>query len=71
MNKDQLDFATYCIGLLAIYLHRSQKDIFNLLEKSGILMGYIVPGYEVLHTFSRRYLAEDLTSYMREKGVLA
>lgn len=52
-------------------LNRSQKDIFNLLDKSGILMNYIVPGYDVLHTFSRLYLAEDLTSYMKEKGVLS
>ena len=30
----------------------------------------IVPSYDVLHTFSSRYLMEDLTEYMREKGVL-
>lgn len=38
--------------------------------ESGILYGYIVPSYDVLHTFSSRYLVEDLTDYMREKGVL-
>lgn len=35
-----------------------------------ILYDYIVPSYDVLHTFSSRYLMEDLTEYMREKGVL-
>lgn len=30
----------------------------------------IVPSYDVLHTFSSRYLMEDLTDYMKEKGVL-
>ncbi|MDE5572418.1 MAG: DUF3791 domain-containing protein, partial [Muribaculaceae bacterium] len=31
---------------------------------------YIVPSYDVLHTFSSRYLMDDLTDYMAEKGVL-
>lgn len=35
-----------------------------------ILYDYIVPSYDVLHTFSTRYLMDDLTEYMREKGVL-
>ena len=38
---------------------------------SGILHDYIVPSYDVLHTFSLRYLMEDLTDYMYEKGVLS
>ena len=29
-----------------------------------------IPSYDVLHTFSSRYLMEDLTDYMKEKGVL-
>jgi hypothetical protein len=47
-----------------------QKEIYGRLKASGILYEYIVPSYDVLHTFSSRYLMEDLTEYMREKGVL-
>ena len=47
-----------------------QKEIYRRLKKSGILYEYIVPSYDVLHTFSSRYLMEDITDYMREKGVL-
>ena len=36
----------------------------------AILKEYIVPSYDVLHTFSKEYLIEDLVSYMKEKGVL-
>ena len=42
-----------------------------MLESSGILMDYIVASYDVLHTFSKDYLIDDLTSYMREKGLIA
>ena len=51
-----------------------QQDVYNRLKNSGILYGYIygyiVPSYDVLHTFSKEYLMEDLISYMKEKGVL-
>lgn len=70
MNKNTLEFVTYCITKLSAQLKLSQRDVYSRLNKSGILYGYIVPSYDVLHTFSSRYLMEDLISYMKEKGVL-
>ena len=71
MNFDQLDFTTYCIGNLSARLSLPQKSIYQKLKSSGILMDYIVKGYDVLHTFSKEYLMEDLIGYMKEKGVLS
>ena len=68
MDTNTLEFVTYCIGKLAQVLKMSQ--VYRRLIQSGILYDYIVPSYDVLHTFSSRYLVEDLTEYMREKGVL-
>jgi hypothetical protein len=70
MDKKTLEFVTFCISKLSMMLKLPQKEIYNRLKKSGILYEYIVPSYDVLHTFSSRYLMEDLTDYMREKGVL-
>ncbi len=70
MDKKILEFVTYCIGKLAIHLKLSQQEVYKRLKSSDILYGYIVPSYDVLHTFSSRYLIEDLTDYMKEKGVL-
>lgn len=71
MNYNQLDFAVYCIGLLASKLGMNQTDVYDKLKKSDILNGYIVKGYDPLHTFSSEYIADDLIDYMKEKGVLA
>lgn len=70
MDKKTLEFLTFCIGKLSMQLKLPQKEIYNRLKKSGILDEYIIPSYDVLHTFSSRYLIEDLTEYMKEKGVL-
>lgn len=70
MDKKTLEFVTFCISKLSVMLKLPQKEIYRRLKKSGILYEYIVPSYDVLHTFSSRYLMEDITDYMREKGVL-
>ena len=70
MNKDTLEFVTYCISKLSSILGLTQRDVYDRLKRSGILYGYIVPSYDVLHTFGSRYLMEDLIDYRREKGVL-
>ena len=71
MNYDNVDFITYCIGNLSRRLNMSADEVYRRLKQSGILNGYIIPSYDVLHTFGKEYLMEDLTEYMREKGVLA
>ena len=71
MSSDQLDFVTYCIGNLSMRLQLPQRIIYLKLKDSGILENYIVKGYEVLHTFGKEYLMDDLITYMQEKGALS
>ena len=67
MTPAQIDFATFCIGNLATKLNMPQKEVYRRLKVSGILNGYIIKGYDILHTFSKEYLMEDLIGYMKEK----
>ena len=39
-------------------------------QTSGLQNNFIVHSHDVLLTFGKEYLMEDLTEYMREKGVL-
>lgn len=70
MNNDILEFVTYCIGALALRLRLPRREVYSRLCSSGILYDYIVPSYDVLHTFGSRYLMDDLIDYMKEKGVV-
>lgn len=70
MNSDNIDFVTYCIGNLSCRLGLNARDVYQRLKTSGILTDYIIPSYDVLHTFSKEYLMEDLVDFMKEKGVL-
>ncbi len=70
MNFETLSFTTFCVGSLADALNMSAGKVYGLLRSSGILDNYIIPGYDVLHTFSKEYIVDDLIQYMKEKGVL-
>ena len=70
MNTANVDFVTYCIGNLSRRLGIPSYEVYQRLKSSGILTDYIIPYYDVLHTFSKEYLLEELTDYMKEKGVL-
>ena len=70
MDSEVLEFVTYCISKLAQTLGMSQSDVYIRLKRSGILYEYIVPSYDVLHTFGSRYLMDDIIGFMKEKGEL-
>ena len=70
MGTEHLDFITFCVGSLADALHMSASQVYSALRLSGVLNDYIVPCYDVLHTFSKEYLVEELTDVLRERGAL-
>jgi len=70
MKAEYLDFITFCVGSLAEALQKSASQVYHALRYSGILSDYIIPCYDVLHTFSKDYLVEELTEVLKERGAL-
>ena len=69
MDKNILEFVTFSIGGVAERLHRSPAEIYKIFKESNVITGYLIPAYDVLHTFGRQYLVDDLLDFMQEKGV--
>ena len=65
-----MEFITFCVGSLADALNRSASQVYNALRSSGVLQDYIIPCYDVLHTFSKEYLVDELTEVLKERGAL-
>ncbi len=70
MNSDVLSFVTFCIGAVAHTLKLSRNEVYRMLKTSDILDDYIIPCYDVLHTFSYTYIVDDIISFMKKKGVV-
>ena len=64
-----MEFTVFLIHALADDWGRSYRCVYQILNDSGILDGYIVPFYDVLHTQGKQYLIEDITGFVKEKGV--
>jgi len=71
MNKQELDFAVFCIESVAEYLDMNGAEIYKLLtEKNNMLDDYIIFGYDALHTQGKEYIVNDIIEYMKKQGVL-
>ena len=70
MQEYQLDFITYCVGNLADRLNMSASKVYKMLRSTDILNGYMIPCYDVLHTFSKEYIIYDLINLLKKRGAL-
>lgn len=70
MQEYQLDFVTYCVCNLADRLNMSASKVYKMLRSTDILNGYMIPCYDVLHTFGKEYIMDDLISLLKKRGAL-
>lgn len=68
MTRKQLDYITCVIGALALMTGKSCSQIYHKLNAAGIIKDYLAAAYDVLHTFSLEYVAEDVLELMKKKG---
>ena len=69
MDKNIFEFITFAIGSVAERLQKSPSEIYKIFRQSNVIAGYLIPAYDVLHTFDRQYLVDDVLDFMKEKGV--
>ena len=58
-------FVATCIETTARFLNVSYKEIFTRMKKVGMIENYIFKNYEILHTQSREYIAEDMVECLK------
>lgn len=68
MTKNQIDYVTCVIGALALITGKSCSWIYSKLKAAGIIKDYLAGAYDILHTLSLEYVAEDVINIMKKKG---
>lgn len=68
MTKKQIDYVTCVIGALSRITGQSCSFIYKKLSATGIIKNYLAAAYDVLHTLSLEYVAEDVINLMKKKG---
>lgn len=68
MTKEQVDYVTCVIGALAQLTGQTCSHIYRRLNCTGIIKDYLAGAYDVLHTLSLEYVAQDVIDLMKKKG---
>lgn len=68
-GKKELRFAIFMLYSLVDEWKMSPVKVYKILNSTGILDNYIIKCYDVLHTQGKEYLVEDITDFVKEKGV--
>ena len=67
MRIEHLDFITFCVGSLSDHSIRVHHRCMVPCDHLVSWKHYILPCYDVLHTFSKDYLVEELTEVFKER----
>ena len=68
-KEKELNFSIYVLYILAEKWNVTPTQVYKILNSTGILDNYIIKGYDMLHTLGKEYLIEDISDFVREKGV--
>lgn len=60
----------FILHALGQHWNMTTPEVYEILNTTGILDDYIIKCYDVLHTLGKKdYLVEDITEFVREKGI--
>lgn len=68
-EKKELTFVVFILHALGQHWNMTTPEVYDILNSTGILDDYIIKCYDVLHTLGKEYLVEDITEFVREKGI--
>ena len=69
LEKKELTFVVFVLHALGQHWNMTTPEVYEILDSTGILDDYIIKCYDVLHTLGKEYLVEDITDFVREKGI--
>ena len=68
-TQREIGFSVFVLYRLAEHWGRPVPDVYQTLKRVDALEDYVIPFHDVLHTLGEEYLVEDLTEYVRLRGV--
>lgn len=69
LEKKELTFVVFILHALGQRWNMTKPEVYDILNSTRILDNYIIKCYDVLHTLGKEYLVEDITEFVREKGI--
>lgn len=58
VTPEIMQFVVFAIECAAEKMGKSSKDIYNRLQKVGLIDNYLIKGYDMLHTQGKAYISD-------------
>lgn len=65
----ELEFSVFVIHKQAAAWGKTPVEVYAVLNDTKILDEYLIPCYDTLHTMGSEAVTEELTDFVRERGV--
>lgn len=69
MDREIFSFVIYMIHACANKWGKLPSEVYSMLSRTDCINGFLVKHYDVLHTQSTEYVVNDITEYLRVRGV--
>lgn len=69
ISSKELTFITFLLYELSEAWNISPSKVYGKLSEANVIDSYLLPCYDTLHTLGSKYLVEDITEIMDERGV--
>lgn len=69
MRDDVFEFVIYMIHTCANRWNKLPSEVYQKMQAAGCIQDFLVRHYDVLHTQSSAYVAEDIREYLENRGV--
>lgn len=69
LEKKELTFVIFILHALGQHWNMTTPEVYEILNTTGILDDYIIKCYDVLHALGKEFLVEDITEFVRKKGI--
>ena len=69
MERRELTFTIFLIHQLAEAWDKTPSEVYAILKAGNVIEDYIVPCYDALHTLGGKYLVDDITGLVAERGL--
>ena len=69
MNKEIFSFVIYIIHACANKWNVLPSEVYDAMDKTKCISDFLVRHYDIIHTQGTDYIVEDVSDYLKERGI--
>lgn len=69
MNEESFSFVVYMLHACANKWGKRPSEVYSLLSSGDCINSLLVKHYDILHTQGTDFIVQDITDYLKNRGI--